>query len=144
MTISEAIKEIVDKDDDELFKNSNRFKAYLSDLCADNPKELKIIKRALDDKILARIFGNDRENIKIARLKDEFEEQGLSDFWSDFIINSFSEVLGWNYESKEITDNNITSNMYEKSIKVTKTLILGIGTSGQNVCEWVANNLNGT
>ena len=143
MTISEAIKEIVDKDDDELFKNSNRFKAYLSDLCADNPKELKIIKRALDDKILARIFGNDRENIKIARLKDEFEEQGLSDFWSDFIINSFSEVLGWNYESKEITDNNITSNMYEKSIKVTKTLILGIGTSGQNVCEWVANNLNG-
>ncbi len=26
MTISEAIKEIVDKDDDELFKNSNRFK----------------------------------------------------------------------------------------------------------------------
>ncbi len=58
MKIFEAIKFIVDKNDKKLLTDSNRFKSYLLDLCSDNSKDLKIVKRALDDKILERIFGN--------------------------------------------------------------------------------------
>ena len=89
MKIQEAIKFIIDQKDDKLLTDSKRFNAYLKDLCSDNPKELKIINRALDDNILQTIFSNERENIKIAILKDEFEEQGMSQDWIDFIINSF-------------------------------------------------------
>ena len=104
MTIQEAIKFIVTRNDDNLLKDSKKFKSYLLDLCSDNPKELKIINRALDDKILARIFGNDRDNVKIARLRDEFEDQGMSEIWIEFIISSFSQVLDWNYEPKIINN----------------------------------------
>ena len=110
MTIPEAIKFIVNRKDDSLLKDSKKFNAYLKDLCSDNPKELKIVNRILEDKILARIFGNDRDNVKIARLRDEFEDQGLSTDWSEFIISSFAQVLGWNYEPKE------TKNIEEQKI----------------------------
>ena len=100
MKISEAIKFIVEQNDKKLLTDSKRFKSYLLDLCSDNPKELKIVKRALEDKILERIFGNERDNVKIARLRDEFDEQGMSEDWSEFVISSFAEALGWNYTPK--------------------------------------------
>ncbi len=104
MTVQEAIKFIVNQREKSLLTDSKKFKAYLQDLCsADNPKELKIINKALEDKILAKIFGNERDNVKIARLRDEFEDQGLSETWSEFIINSFAQVLGWNYSNKVST-----------------------------------------
>ena len=89
MKIQNAIKFIIDQKDDSLLTDSKRFNAYLKDLCSDNPKELKILNRALDDNILQTIFSNKRENIKISILKEEFEEQGMSSDWIDFIINSF-------------------------------------------------------
>ena len=100
MKISEAIKFIVDQNDKKLLTDSKKFTSYLLDLCSDNPKELKIVKRALEDKILERIFGNERDNVKIARLRDEFEDQGMSEDWSEFVISSFAEALGWNYTPK--------------------------------------------
>ena len=100
MKISEAIKFIVDQNDKKLLTDSKRFKSYLLDLCSDNQKELKIVKRALEDKILERIFGNERDNVKIARLRDEFEDQGMSEDWSEFVISSFAEALSWNYTPK--------------------------------------------
>ena len=100
MKISEAIKFIIDQNDKKLLTDSKRFKSYLSDLSSDNPKELKIVKRALEDKILERIFGNERDNVKIARLRDEFEAQGMSEDWSEFVISSFAEALAWNYTPK--------------------------------------------
>ena len=100
MKISEAIKFIVEKNDKKLLTDSKRFKSYLLDLCSDNPKELKIVKRALEDKILERIFGNERDNVKIARLRDEFDEQGMAEDWSEFVISSFAKILGWNYTPK--------------------------------------------
>ena len=108
MTIPEAIKFIVDQNDKKLLTDSKRFKSYLLDLCSDNQKELKIINRALDDRILERIFGNERDNVKISRLRDEFEVQGMSESWSEFIIGSFASVLSWNYKQKETTENNIS------------------------------------
>ena len=100
MKISEAIKFIVDQNDKKLLTDSKKFTSYLLDLCSDNPKELKIVKRALEDKILERIFGNERDNVKIARLRDEFDEQGMTIDWSEFVISSFAEALGWNYTPK--------------------------------------------
>lgn len=108
MTITEAIQSIVNRNDDTILKDSNKFKAYLKDLCSDNPKELKIISRALDDKILNIIFCSEEENIKIARLRSEFEDQGMSDNWIDFILQSFSQVLNWNYVKKESSPEEIT------------------------------------
>ena len=78
MKIQNAIKFIIDQKDDSLLTDSKRFNAYLKDLCSDNPKELKILNRALDDNILQTIFSNKRENIKISILKEEFEVQGMS------------------------------------------------------------------
>ena len=106
MTITEAIKFIVNIKDNSILTDSNKFKAHLKDLCYDNPKELKIIYRILDDKILERIFGNERDNVKIARLRDEFEDQGISSDWIDFIIGSFAQALGWNYAKKIIKSTN--------------------------------------
>ena len=103
MKIFEAIKFIVDKNDKKLLTDSKRFKSYLLDLCSDNSKDLKIVKRALDDKILERIFGNERDNVKIARLRDEFKDQGMTTDWSEFVISSFAEALGWNYTPKQTT-----------------------------------------
>ena len=100
MKISEAIKIIVDQNDKKLLTDSKRFKSCLFDLCSDNPKELKIVKRALEDEILERIFGNERDNVKIARLRDEFEDQGMTTDWSEFVISSFAEALAWNYTQK--------------------------------------------
>ena len=112
--MTEAIQFIVNRQDDSLLTDSRKFKSYLLDLCSDNPRELKIINRALDDMILQRIFGEDRDNVKIAKLRDKFEEQGLSDTWSEFIISSFAQVLNWNYEPKtsqnSITNTNTTNN----------------------------------
>ena len=109
MTIPEAIKFIVDRKDNSLLTDSNKFKDYLKGLCSDNPKELKIINRILDDEILAKIFGNERDNVKIARLREEFEDQGLSTDWSEFIISSFAQVLNWNYEPEVSNTKNTNS-----------------------------------
>ena len=123
MTVQEAIKFIVNQREKSLLTDSKKFKAYLQDLCsADNPKELKIINRALEDKILAKIFGNERDNVKIARLRDEFEDQGLSETWSEFIINSFAQVLGWNYSNKVSTQNNSIQPNCEEGI-LTKEIL---------------------
>ena len=106
MTIQEAIKFIVNKRDKSLLTDSKKFKAHLKDLCPECQKELKILNRTLDENILAKIFGNEKDNVKIARLRDEFEDQGLSETWSDFIISSFAQVLGWNYSNNISSLNN--------------------------------------
>ena len=100
MKISEAITFIINQNDKKLLTDSKRFKSYLLDLCSDHQTELKIVKRALGDKVLERIFGNERDNVKIARLRDEFDEQGMTIDWSEFVISSFAEALGWNYTPK--------------------------------------------
>ena len=103
MKISEAITFIINQNDKKLLTDSKRFKSYLLDLCSDHQTELKIVKRALGDKVLERIFGNERDNVKIARLRDEFEAQGMAEDWREFIISSFAEAIGWNYTSKTTT-----------------------------------------
>ncbi len=128
MTICDAIKFIVHSQDDSLLKSSRKFMAHIRDLSSEYPKEIKILNRALDDKILERIFGNERDNVKISRIRDEFETQGLSESWSEFIINSFGEVLGWekieivSFANETPTNNIIpqtTSKKTKKAIKNT-------------------------
>ena len=122
MTIQEAIKFIVNKRDKSLLTDSKKFKAHLKDLCPEFQKELKILNRTLDENILAKIFGNEKDNVKIARLRDEFEDQGLSETWSDFIINSFAQVLGWNYSNKVSLKNNSIQPNCEEGI-LTKEIL---------------------
>lgn len=103
-TVQEAIKEIILKlRGKDIFKNMKQFWALLDDLAPEFPKERKIVKRSLDEDLLA-VFVDDsktvRQRIKI--LLDNFDDLGVKEDCADFIIESFGMPLGWNQEIREM------------------------------------------
>ena len=103
-TVQEAIKEIILKlRGKDIFKNMNQFWGLLDDLAPESVKERKIIKRSLDEDLLA-VFVDDtktvRQRIKI--LLDNLDDLGVTQNWADFIIEAFGMPLGWNKEIREM------------------------------------------
>lgn len=103
-TVQEAIKEIILKlRGKDIFKNMKQFWALLDDLAPEFPKERKIVKRSLDEDLLA-VFVDDtktvRQRIKI--LLDNLDDLGVTQNWADFIIEAFGMPLGWNKEIREM------------------------------------------
>ena len=56
MTIKEAIKYIISKQDDSLLVDLKRFMAHLKDLSPEYSKELDILQNGLTEKILKLLF----------------------------------------------------------------------------------------
>ena len=114
MTIKEAIKFI--KKDKSLLVDSKRFMSSLRDYSPEYDKEVKILQNNLTERILRLFFDDDRpQKNRIALIKIELEDQGLSEKSIDFILDSFCSALGWKIEKKEnkknkITENNVTKN----------------------------------
>ena len=99
MTVKEAIEYIISesKKDESLLTDTNRFKAYLSDLAPEyKEKGLNVIKKNLDSDFLEICF-NDKEDVRrrVSRIKYRLEKDGLAEHWIDFIIDSFFTPLGW-------------------------------------------------
>ena len=99
MTVKEAIEYIISesKKDESLLTDTNRFKAYLSDLAPEyKEKGLNVVKKNLDSDFLEICF-NDKEDVRrrVSRIKYRLEKDGLAEHWIDFIIDSFFTPLGW-------------------------------------------------
>ena len=102
MTIKEAIEDIISIKDDSILVNLKRFMAHLKDFASEHHKELNILQNGLNDRILKLFFDDDRPpKNRIALIKMELEDQGLSEKWIDFIVESFCSALGWEIEKKE-------------------------------------------
>lgn len=103
-TVQEAIKEIILKlRGKDIFKNMKQFWALLDDLAPEYVKERKMIKRSLDEELLA-VFIDDSKTVKhrIKILLDNFDDLGVKEDCADFIIESFGMPLGWNQEIREM------------------------------------------
>ena len=102
-TVQEAIKEILQLRGKEIFKNIKHFWALLDDLVPESTKERKIIKKNLDEELL-EVFIDDSKTVKhrIKILQDNLEDLGMTQDWSDFIIESFGLPLGWSQEIREM------------------------------------------
>ena len=124
MTIKEAIKFIISKKDKSLLVDSKRFISCLRDLIPEHNKELKILQNNLNEVILRLFFDDNRPSKnRIALIKMELEDQGLSDKSIYFILESFCSALGWKIEKKDdysdkIIKNKITENNVTKSKEV--------------------------
>ena len=79
------------------------------------------MQNGLTERILKLFFDDDRpQRSKIVLIKIEFEDQGLSKKWVNFILDSFCSDLGWEIENKDddndksiknkVTENNFTVN----------------------------------
>ncbi len=102
-TIQDAVKEILKLRTKEIFKNIKHFWALLDDLAPECAKERKMIKRSLDEELLA-VFIDDSKTVKhrIKILLDNFDDLGVKEDCADFIIESFGLPLGWNQEIREM------------------------------------------
>ena len=121
MTIKEAIEDIISRKDDSLLIDLKKFMSYLRDLIPEHHKELNILQNGLTERILKLFFDDDRPpKNRIALIKMELEDQGLSKKWVNFILDSFCSALGWEIENKDddndkviknkVTENNFTVN----------------------------------
>ena len=117
MTIKEAIKFIISKNDNSLLLDLKRFNAHLKDLCTtqnqEQNQELNILQYGLTDKILKLFFEDDRpKESRIANVRRILEDKGLAEDRIDSIIDSFCSALGWKIENKEeqkVTEKNFVN-----------------------------------
>ena len=100
-TVQEAVKEILKLRGKEIFKNIKHFLALIDDLAPECVKERKILKKSLDEELLAVFIDDSKKvNHRIKILQDNLDYLGES--WADFIIESFGLPLGWNQEIREM------------------------------------------
>ena len=97
MTITETIKYITKLRNKSIRTDSKKFKEYLNAYSPECVKELKLLNRALNDNILSIIFSSEQDSTIISKLTTEFKNMGMPDKLMNFILESFAEVLGWNY-----------------------------------------------
>lgn len=96
--LSNAIKQIYETRGDEAFSNSRLFHALLDDIVPTLTNERRILRMAIDDcllKQLSFVFKDDESNkqYEAIRIKKVFEDNnGLSEKWSLFIIESFANA----------------------------------------------------
>ena len=105
MKISEAIKEIIKLRDLAIFDEYKKFIAMLADFSTGtHKKELDVFKNAVDENMLKMCIDDSLENSrKISKLRYALETKGISEDWINFIIESFSLPLGWNYTPRPTT-----------------------------------------
>ena len=124
MTIKEAIEDIISKKDDSLLIDLKKFMSYLRDLIPEHNKELKILQNGLTERILELFFNDNRpQKNRIALIKMELEDQGLSEKWINFIVESFCSALVWEIENTDdvaetITKEEVTENNFDVNKEV--------------------------
>ena len=102
-TVQEAIKDILQLRGKEIFKNMKQFWALLDDLVPESTKERKIIKKNLDEELLEAFIDDSKKvNHRIKILQNNLEDLGMTQDWSDFIIESFGIPLGWSQEIRDM------------------------------------------
>lgn len=95
----EKIKLITDKYGDDAFTEDSLFYALLTDMAPELIEERKVIKRAIDEKVLVRLF--ELRNIKDTEITEGINELkkllktacGFSDEWVDLLVYSFAEAF---------------------------------------------------
>ena len=99
MTITEAVKKVIEIRGLEIFKNLKQFLAFLDDLSPECQKERKIIKNNFDEHILGLFVDDSRRiNQRLYLIKSKLDDVGLTSDWIVFILESFGFALGWEAE----------------------------------------------
>ena len=113
MTITDTIKNIISLKDDSILLDSKLFMSYLRDYSPEESKALKALQNGINNQVLNLFFKDNGEiSSRIAKIKWLLEDEGLSEKWIDFIINSFSSALNWKIRSNLSSKNN--NIIYEK------------------------------
>ena len=103
MTITETIKFIISQTDDSLLIDVKRFMSYLRDYSPEYSKELNILRNGINANVLRLFFIDNRpQKNKIALVKMALEDQGLSEKWIDFIVDSFCSALNWQIKNNDV------------------------------------------
>lgn len=106
MTITDAIKKIIELKGLEIFKNYKLFFSFLSDLSPEYQKERKIIKNNFDERILELFIDENKKPAQRLRwVQIKLDDAGLAKDWIDFIIESFGLALGWENEVQDLKIN---------------------------------------
>ncbi len=106
MTISEAIKYIISKQDDSILLNSKKIMEYLRELLPEESEGLQALENGISDRVLEFFFKDNALMIdRITKIRSVLEKQGVSEKCIDFIIDSFSEAFNLNMEKNK--NNNV-------------------------------------
>ena len=106
MTITDAVKKIIELKGLDIFKNLKQFLAFLDDLAPEYQKERKIIKNNFDENILGLFIDESkRPNQRLRWVQIKLDDVGLAKDWADFIIESFGLAFGWENELQDLKVN---------------------------------------
>ncbi len=98
--LSDGIKQIYETREDDAFSNARLFHALLDDIVPTLTNERKIFRSVIDDSLLKELFlmfNADKSNkqFESIRIKKKIEDNnGLSEKWSSFIVESFIGATG--------------------------------------------------
>ena len=108
-TIQDAIKQMIELEGLDIFKEPRKFFAYLDDLSPEYPRERRIIKNNFDDKLLG-LFIDDTKKVghRLRLIREELEYLGYADDKICFIIESFGIPLGWEQEILDLKSDSPT------------------------------------
>ena len=106
MTITDAVKKIIELKGLDIFKNLKQFLAFLDDLAPEYQKERKIIKNNFDENILGLFVDESKKpNQRLRWVQIKLDDVGLAKDWADFIIESFGLAFGWEQELQDLKVN---------------------------------------
>jgi len=91
----------------EILLERNRFLAYLNDMASDYRKEIKILSKACEPKILSAILEASKQEYADAVITMKtvevnlIDDEGMSDKWAEMICEWFLKAIHPKYEKKE-------------------------------------------
>jgi len=118
-SVDRAIYAIINEAGIDVLQDKKRFLAYLNDIAIDFKKEVKIISKACETRILAHISDAASQDYNDATLTMQkvrmslIEDEGMSDKWADMICDWFFKAIHSGISSSE---NNIPASVVENTV----------------------------